>query len=240
MPKNVSPFERALHFFERKVSRAIRDFELIQPGDRIMIALSGGKDSLALLHVLALRRAWRPEPYELLACHVRNSLDVAEGTAEALKETCDRLGIPFLAVEGETPTNQSLRESLSPCFLCARFRRKALFEIAKQEGCRTIAFGHHQDDFARTLLMNLFWHGKHESMLPKQPMFDLEIIRPLALIEEKDVVRLAKIGEFPIQPCRCPWGKESTREVAKQLIDLAKESGCRDATANLFKSLRNR
>lgn len=240
MPKIVSPFERALHFFDRKVSRAIRDFELIEPGDRIMVALSGGKDSLALLHALALRRAWRPESYELVACHVRNSLDVVENTAEALKAVCDRLEVPFLAIEGETPSNQSLRESLSPCFLCARFRRKALFEVAKAKGCKKIAFGHHQDDLARTLLLNLLWHGKHESMRPKQPMFDMEIIRPLALLEEKDVLRLAKLGGFPIQPCACEWGKESKREVAKQLIDLAKESGCRDATANLFKSIHNR
>lgn len=222
---------------DRKVSRAIWDYQMIQPGDRILIGLSGGKDSLALLHLLASRKNWRREDYHLIACHIKNSLDVAEGTAEKLAKVCKDLEVPLIALEGDPPTNLGGRKNLSPCFICARNRRKAMFQIAAQEGCQKLALGHHKNDIAQTLLMNLLWHGRHETMLPVQPMFDKSIIRPLALVEEKEISRLCRLGEFPVQSCRCAYGERSQRALAAQLIQQARAGGCKEAIDNLYRSV---
>jgi tRNA 2-thiocytidine biosynthesis protein TtcA len=247
-PADKDRFERALRFLDKKISRAIRDYDLVGEGDRVMVALSGGKDSLVLLHALARRRRWHREQYELVACHVQGGLcGGACSLASLLAGVCRDLGVPFRLVQQELggPSEDATgrRTRLSPCFVCSWHRRKALFAQAEADGCGSVAFGHHKDDIAQTLLLNLLWQGRHESMLPRQPMFDgrVTIIRPLALVDESETARIARLGGLPAHVCPCPHAERSKREVAGEIIRLAREAGCHNVTSNLVASaLRGR
>lgn len=239
-PGAASPaFDKAMHYLDRKVSRAIREFGLLADGDRVLVALSGGKDSLTLLHALLRRRRWRPEHYEIVACHVRGGMcGGACSLEELLAGYCADLEVPFRVVEqelGEPPPGGRER---SPCFVCSWHRRKALFRVAREEGCNLVAFGHHKDDLAETLLLNLLWQGRHESMLPRQPLFEgeLTIIRPLVLVDERDIGRVARLGDLPAHVCPCPYGQTSKREVAGEIIRIVREAGCGGVTNNLLRS----
>jgi tRNA 2-thiocytidine biosynthesis protein TtcA len=242
--RKSAAFDKALHYLDRKVSRAIREFGLVGEGDRIVVALSGGKDSLALLHALVRRRRSRPEPYELMACHVRGGLcGGACSLADLLAEVCREVDVPFVVIDQELGSASGMPRRgngrpLSPCFVCSWHRRKALFVVAQQHGFNLVAFGHHKDDIAETLLLNLLWQGRHESMLPRQPLFggQVTIIRPLALVDESELARLARLGDLPAHTCPCPYGETSKRETAAEIIRLVRQAGGRSVTNNLLRS----
>jgi tRNA 2-thiocytidine biosynthesis protein TtcA len=235
----VPGYLRALRFLDRTTSRAIRDFALLEDGDRVLVAVSGGKDSMVLLETLARRRAWRAERYDLVACHVDDGVCLGCGFRERLAEVCAGLQVSLRIVQERTlPGADEVAGGVSPCFVCAWRRRKALFTAAEEERCGLVAFGHHRDDVAETLLLNLLWHGRHETMEPRRPMFDgrVTIIRPFALVEERDIARVARLGSLPVHACACPHSRDSKREVAAELIRSARSAGCRGATANLARS----
>ncbi|MBA4394040.1 MAG: tRNA 2-thiocytidine(32) synthetase TtcA [Desulfobacca sp.] len=199
--------------------KAIREYDLIQAGDRLAVALSGGKDSMALLYMLKERLKWIPIRYELLAVHLDMGFEGAQ--PQAIEQSCREMGVPFHFEQ----TDYGLRAHGSenkenPCFLCAWLRRKHLFQLAKTLKISKIAFGHNQDDIIETLLLNMFYSGGLSTMLPKQVLFDgdLTLIRPLALLEEDRIKRFAeRMGLLQI-PNPCPSAQNSSRKEIKAFL----------------------
>lgn len=196
---------------QRLVGEAISEFSLIGQGDRILIALSGGKDSLALLDLLGERMRRSNGYFSLEAAHVRMRHIRYETDAGYLRGRAAAWDIPFHLIETDFDTDRNPKRT--PCFLCSWYRRKALFELAKQRGIRKIALGHHLDDIVRTALMNLTFNGSFSSMEVSLTMrkFDMTLIRPLAKIREDDLLRWAEEqGYRPVHKV-CPYDTATNR-----------------------------
>lgn len=203
---------------ERKVIKAIFDYKMIADGDRIMIGCSGGKDSLALIDLLGRRmRIHRPK-FEVMVAHIIMTNVPYHSDLEYLRSHAAQYGIPFIV--HETSFDPSTDHRKSPCFLCSWNRRKALFEVAKANNCTKIALGHHQDDILQTLLMNMTFQGAFGTMPPflKMDKFDMAIIRPMCLVEEKELVRIAEWKEYKKQLKNCPFEESSCRPDMKEIL----------------------
>lgn len=210
--------ERLFSKVEAKVVKAIRTYGLVDNGDRILIGLSGGKDSLALVELLGRRsKVFRPK-FDVVVAHIRMTNIPYQTDLDYLRNCADAYGLPF--VVRETSFDPSTDHRKSPCFLCSWMRRKALFDIAKEEGCNKIALGHHQDDILETLLMNLTHQGAFGSMPPRLKMdkFDMTLIRPLCLVEEKELIQLATWREYRKQIKNCPYESTSSRSDMKNVL----------------------
>jgi tRNA 2-thiocytidine biosynthesis protein TtcA len=202
---------------ESAVRKALFDFQLINGVDKVGVALSGGKDSLTLLFLLKAISGRGFPPFDLYAIHVTGAFYCGSGIGtQYLEGICSQLGVPLLIREA----NQKL-ETLE-CYSCSRERRRLLFDAAKSVGVTTIAFGHHRDDNAQTLLMNLLHKGEFAGNLPKVPMHDygITIIRPLIYLAEHDIRTFAEQYHFKRIMCRCPVGQHSMR---RRVDDLLKE-----------------
>jgi len=210
--------ERHLRKIEEKVIKAIRKYNLIEDGDRILIGLSGGKDSLALVELLGRRsRIFRPK-FELVVAHVEMTNIPYQSDTDYLSAFVQEYDLPF--IRRQTSFDPSTDKRKSPCFLCSWMRRKALFDIAKEEKCNKIALGHHQDDILETLLMNITFQGAFGTMPPRLKMdkFDMEIIRPLCLVSEKELSELAVIHDYQKQIKNCPYESGSSRSDMKRIL----------------------
>lgn len=223
---------------EEKVKRAIFEYGLIQNGDRILIGLSGGKDSLALVDLLGRRSKIFNPRFEVVVAHIVMKNIPYHSDMEYLKSRAEENGLPFIV--HETSFDASTDKRKSPCFLCSWTRRKALFEIARQEKCNKIALGHHQDDMIETLLMNMIHQGAIGTMPPRLKMdkFDMEIIRPLCLLEEKDLVQLAEWKGYKKQIKNCPYEKGSSRSDIKRIVREL-EAINPDAKFSIWSSMTN-
>ena len=203
---------------ENKVKKAVFDFGLIEEGDRILIGLSGGKDSLALVDLLGRRsKIFRPR-FEVVVAHVVMTNIPYRSDLDYLRSCAEEHGLPFLVYE--TAFDASTDKRKTPCFLCSWMRRKALFDIAKQQQCNKIALGHHQDDILETLLMNMIHQGAIGTMPPKLKMdkFDMEIIRPLCLVSENDLRQIASWRGYRKQVKNCPYESDSSRSDMKDVL----------------------
>lgn len=232
---NSPEIRRKAYFLLKKVNKAIRDHKLIEDGDKIAVAVSGGKDSLTLLHLLHWRRFFSPQRYELIAINIQNNYGFGV-PKEVLERLFQREGIPYVfeyvdLEEGSKPGEDPLN-----CFWCSWNRRKALFLTAYRLGYTKIAFAHHADDVAATLLLNLFFHGKLEGLRPKVPMFDglLTIIRPLYYLEEKEIMSFARQAGLVMEENRCPRASETRRARMNELIRTL-EQEIPSLKANLIK-----
>jgi len=211
-----------------RFNKGVVQYRLIEEGDKILIGLSGGKDSLALLELLAKRSRILKPRFSVVAVHVSMSNIPYQADLDYLKEYAASWNVPF--VHYETSFDPSTDTRKSPCFLCSWNRRKALFIVAKEMGCNKIALGHHMDDILETLLMNLTFQGAFSTMPPKLMMkkFDMTIIRPMCLVHESDLEEMAKIRSFRKQIKNCPYEKDSNRTdmkgVLKQLESLNPEA----------------
>jgi tRNA 2-thiocytidine biosynthesis protein TtcA len=222
----------------RLMGRAICHYGLINDRDRIAVGLSGGKDSLCLLWMLAERRRRAPVDYALVALHV----DLGWGQdATPLEAFCRRLGVEFVLLPtdiGERAHGPGNTES--PCFLCARLRRKRLFEAASSHRCNRLALGHHRDDIIQTFFLNVIYSSEISTMLPAQELFGgrLTLIRPLALCDEAQLARLARELGLPVLPSGCPSAcKSARREMAALLEPLFRRN--RRLKGNVFRALSN-
>jgi tRNA(Ile)-lysidine synthase TilS/MesJ len=211
-----------LNKFNRFFRKAVNVYGLIPSGSAVVSGLSGGKDSLALLEQLADVHYRKQLHHSVIAVYVRMQNISYQADTAYLSDFCKRLDVPFLVFDTSFDLESDHRKS--PCFLCSWQRRKALFEVAKQHKSNIIALGHHQDDMIETLLMNMAFQGSIASMPPKLTMekFDMNIIRPLALLTEADVQRYSEIKGFQPAIKNCPYETGSFRaEIKKMVSELA-------------------
>ncbi len=216
-----------LFYLLKKINKCHRAYQLLADGDRIALALSGGKDSCTLLDALLQRRGL--EKYTLIPIHVTPATDMhceAGADVPALRAWLDTLNVEYHIVSAEEAQGQPSRAHQGPCFYCAWRRRKALFQMAQQLGCNKLALAHNADDVAQTTLMNLFYQGKLTTMYPRVSFFDgrLVMIRPLAFVPEKEIVRYARECNFPPFPPSCPTGDETKRALMRQVLRLVGQS----------------
>lgn len=212
----------------KRFGKGVIQYGLIEDGDKILVGLSGGKDSLALVELLGKRaRIFKPR-FSVIAVHVVMKNIPYQSDLEYLKSHAAAYDVPLIVFETSFDPTTDTRKS--PCFLCSWNRRKALFTVAKENGCNKIALGHHMDDILETLLMNMTYQGAFSTMPPKLVMrkFDMTIIRPMCLIHESDLLELGEIRNYKKQVKNCPYESGSSRsdmkEVLKQLESMNPEA----------------
>lgn len=233
MPLAKPPWSSLGKELESKLRKALFDFDLIDKGmSHLAIALSGGKDSLALLFLLHAIRGRGFPLFEIHAIHVDGEFSCGAGVdAGFLKRLCAELEVNLI-IRSSTQKLEDLE-----CYRCSRERRKLIFEAAKEVGATTIAFGHHRDDSAQTLLLNLLHKGEFAANLPKVHMqrYGVTIIRPLIYIDEESIRAFANHYGFARISCQCPVGQKSKRKKVEQFIQEL-ETHFPNARSNLSKA----
>src|SRR5256714_9799431 len=225
----------------RQVGQAIGDFAMIEPGDRVMVCLSGGKDSYALLDILLSLQDRAPLRFDIVAVN----LDQKQPgfPADVLPRYLSERGVTFRIVEQDTYSvvKRVIPEGRTMCSLCSRLRRGALYRVAGELGATKIALGHHRDDLLATFFLNLFFGGKLKTMPPKLVSDDGRhiVIRPLAYVRERDLVRYAQAMQFPLIPCTLCGSQENLqrKHVAAMMREWEKHHPGR--LESIFRALAN-
>jgi|TARA_A200000159_G_scaffold138886_1_gene140086 tRNA 2-thiocytidine biosynthesis protein TtcA len=225
----------------RLTGQAISDYNMIEAGDRVMVCLSGGKDSYTMLDVLLHLQRSAPIDFEIIAVNLDQK---QPGFPEhVLPEYLEDLGVPYYILERDTYSvvRSVIPEGKTTCGLCSRLRRGTLYGFAEQIGATKIALGHHRDDIVETLFLNMFFGGKLKAMPPKLLSDDKQniVIRPLAYCKETDIERYASQQGFPIIPCNLCGSQENLQrvEIKKMLTEWERDYPGR--TETIFKSLKN-
>ena len=222
----------------KRIFKTLYKQQLLESGDRIMVGLSGGKDSLILLESLAERRRQLPFAIEIVACHVMIGNIGYHVDTGFLESFCKTIGVPFYLEQMTIELDESGEKS--PCFLCSWNRRKAMFRLTKELKCNKLAFGHHMDDALETLFMNMVYHGSISSMPFKFDMFGgrLQVIRPLLELTNKELEDYALKRNWPKEIKVCPYDDETGRSVMKNFVNEMSKLH-KNARKNMFRSMDN-
>lgn len=216
--EDLSKIRKRLH---NRIGRAIKDFDLIEEGDRILVCLSGGKDSFTMLTLLKDLRDRSPVNFDLVGFH----LDQKQPgyPTGAMQTYLENEGIEFEVVEEDTYSVvlDKLAPEATPCSLCSRLRRGIIYRHAEKHRCNKIALGHHRDDSVETLLLNMFHTGQMQGMPVKYTTDDgrFEVVRPLLYVAEEDIVAFAQHMGYPIIPCNLCGSVEGRRKFVKRMLD---------------------
>ncbi len=200
--------------------RGVDDYNMIEEGDRIAVGVSAGKDSLTLLCALAYLRRFYPKKFELIAITIDMGFEGGMDFAP-IKELCQKLEVPYHIIPTEIyKIIFEVRQESNPCSLCAKMRRGALHNAAKELGCNSVALGHHFDDVVETFMLNLFFEGRLGCFSPVTYLsrVGIKLIRPMIYMPEKDVREFARKNELPVVASPCPADKNTEREEMKQLL----------------------
>jgi tRNA 2-thiocytidine biosynthesis protein TtcA len=244
MEATISPAKRLKKLQARLrglVGKAIRDYHQIEAGDRIMVCLSGGKDSYTMLDLLLALQRSAPIDFEILAVNLDQKQP--DFPAHVLPEYLEALGVPYRIVEEDTysTVKRIIPDGKTMCGLCSRLRRGVLYRVASEEGATKIALGHHREDLIETLFLNMFYAGRLEAMPPKLLTDDGRhvVIRPLAYCPEQDVQHYAALKQFPIIPCTLCGSQDSLQRVQVKRLLQSWEQEYPGRTASLLSSLQN-
>lgn len=234
-------FNKLQKRLRRQVGTAIADYNMIEAGDKVMVCLSGGKDSYGMLDILLALQKTAPIQFDLVAVNMDQK---QPGFPEhVLPEYLERLGVNYHIVERDTYSivKEVVPEGKTTCGLCSRLRRGTLYDFAHGIGANKIALGHHRDDIIETLFLNMFYGGKLKAMPPKLLSDDQRnvVIRPMAYCKEEDLAEYAQQKEFPIIPCNLCGSQENLqRQVVKQMLtDWERQYPGR--TETIFSAIKN-
>lgn len=220
---------------------ALRRYAMIEKGDRILVGVSGGKDSSCLARDLAIKRTWWEVPFDITACFIASDLNeagLAERTDDSwIREKTREWGIPYVRIDVPVVGRIKEGETMN-CFWCATQRRTELSRYARANGFNKLALGHHMDDILETLFMNMMKKGEFATMPPVMPYvnYPLTVIRPLALCEERQVIACAQELGFVSQACTCGFNLGGARKTTRKLIETL-TGGSSLAKRNIFNSM---
>ena len=225
--KKLTPEYKLCERVRRKFREGIREFDLINEGDHILVGCSGGKDSLTLIQLIGEMKRYSKVRFEVVAVHIKNLNIDYQSDIKYLENFAQSFGVKFIIKTISFQPDQ--KQGRTPCFLCSWNRRKALFELAQELGCNKIALGHHKDDIITTTLMNLSYNGSFSTMpvLIEMQKMPLTIIRPLCKVEEEDIKQWANCFQYSPLIKVCPYDTNNHRSDVTQLLptlsDIAPE-----------------
>lgn len=239
--QTTAELEKLQRKLRAKVGQAIGDYRMIEQGDRVMVCLSGGKDSYAMLDILLKLQKKAKVDFELIAVN----LDQKQPgfPAQTLPDYLDRLQVPYHILEEDTYSivKEIIPAGKTTCGLCSRLRRGILYRFAEQHAITKIALGHHRDDIVETLFLNLFYGAKLKAMPPKLLSDNGKhvVIRPLAYVDEQSLIRYAELNQFPLIPCNLCGSQENLkRNMIKHMLQQWEQQSP-GRLENIFRSLRN-
>ncbi len=204
--------------------RAVEQYKMIEEGDKIAVGLSGGKDSLALLEIMAGLKRFYPKHFDLYAITIDMGLEYDQKEIDAIKEKCKELNVEWIVEKTDIgPILFDIRKESNPCSLCSKMRRGALCTTAIKHGINKIALGHHADDLIETFFLSMFYEGRLSTFAPVSFMSrtNMHVIRPMVLIEEKDISAFMK--DKPVLHNPCPANKHTQRQYIKDLLNSIKK-----------------
>jgi len=224
-----------------RLDKAVLEYKMIEPGDAVLVAVSGGADSMALLDLLSLHIGHYAADVKLHAVYVDLGFgDGADRRCSAMQEYFERLRVNFEIVRTDIgPYAHSDANRERPCFLCSRMKRKKIFETAEKLGCSKIVFGHHKNDIIETLLINMIWGREISTMIPNLAVFQgrFHILRPMVYVDEEMVKKFCRERNTPIIDQDCPTDGHSKRQFIKEWLDELEEH-VPGANENIFASMK--
>ncbi len=234
-------FNKLQKRLRREMGQAIADYNMVEEGDRIMVCLSGGKDSYTMLDILMNLRRSAPVSFDLLAVNLDQK---QPGFPEhVLPEYLQSLDVPYHVIEQDTYSvvNRVVPEGKTTCGLCSRMRRGALYAYAEEHGYNKIALGHHRDDIVETFFLNMFYGGQLKAMPAKLKSDNGKhiVIRPLSYSREKDIAEFAELKQYPIIPCNLCGSQENLQRVQMKKMLEQWDKECPGRVETIFNSLKN-